>query len=72
MLDADQRSVDESRAFCLATQTPFFRFSPQLAQDLELDERDDKALVELLWFTMAYMHSRREDVLALKELLCPA
>ena len=72
MLDADLRTVDDSRAFCLATQTPYYRFSPQLQTDLELDEKDDKLLVDLLWYTMAYMHARREDVMALKELLCPA
>ena len=36
---------------------------------MELDETDDKILVELMWSTMAYMHARKDDVLALKELL---
>lgn len=36
---------------------------------MELDETDDKILVDLMWSTMAYMHSRKDDVLALKELL---
>ena len=37
--------------------------------DMELDETDDKILVELMWSTMVYMHERKDDVLALKELL---
>lgn len=36
---------------------------------MELDETDDKILVELMWSTMAYMHARKDDVLTLKELL---
>ena len=36
---------------------------------MELDETDDKVLVELMWSTMAYMHARKDDLLALKELI---
>ena len=47
----------------------YHRFGPQLNTDIELDEKDDKTLVELLWYTMAYMHLHREDVVALKTIL---
>ena len=47
----------------------YFRFSPLLATDIELDETDDKVLIDLMWHTMAYVHSKREDVMSLKELL---
>ena len=47
----------------------YHRFGPQLHTDIELDEKDDKTLVELLWYTMAYMHLHKEDVIALKAML---
>ena len=34
----------------------YFRFSPHMAVDVELDEKDDKILVDLMWSTMAYVH----------------
>ena len=48
---------------------PFYRFSPYMATDIELDETDDKTLVDLMWSAMAYIHSRKDDVLRLKEIL---
>ncbi len=69
VLDADGKVVDESRAWCLSTGTSFHRFSPHLLTDVELDEKDDKTLVDLLWMTMAHVHSRREEVASLVPLL---
>ena len=40
-----------------------------MATDVELDEKDDKVLVDLMWTTMAYIHQRREDVMLLKDIL---
>ena len=48
---------------------PFYRFSPHMATDIELDETDDKILVDLMWHTMAYVNSRKDDVLKLKAIL---
>ena len=48
---------------------PFYRFSPHMATDIELDERDDKILVDLMWSAMSYVYSRKEDVVRLKEIL---
>ena len=48
---------------------PYYRFSPYMATDIELDETDDKTLVDLVWSAMVYMHSRQDDVLRLKEIL---
>jgi len=69
VLDADGLVVDHTRAWCLSSGISFHRLAPNLPFDMELDETDDKILVELMWSTMAYMHSRKDDVLALKELL---
>ena len=48
---------------------PFYRFSPYMPIEIELDETDDKILVDLMWNAMAYIHSRKHDVLRLKEIL---
>lgn len=69
VLDADTKVVDHTRAWCLSMNIGYHRFGPQLHTDVELDEKDDKTLVELLWYTMSYMHQHREDVVALKQIL---
>jgi len=69
LVDADNRVVDRCRAWCKSLGSAFFRFSPHMATDVELDEKDDKVLVDLMWTTMAYIHQRREDVMLLKDIL---
>ena len=69
VLDADGQVVDQTRAWCLSLGVGFHRLNPQMMNDIELDERDDKTLVDLMWTTMAYMHQKREDILRLKEQL---
>ena len=69
VLDADTKVVDHTRGWCLSMNVGYHRFGPQLQTDIELDEKDDKTLVELLWYTMAYMHLHKEDVTALKAIL---
>ena len=49
--------------------TAFHRLCPLLPNDIELDEKDDSILVDLLWSTMAYMHSKRDEVEDLKDVL---
>jgi len=69
LVDADNRVVDRCRAWCRSMGSAYFRFSPHMAVDVELDEKDDKILVDLMWSTMAYVHQRRDDVNILKEIL---
>lgn len=71
VLDADGKVVDHCRAWCLGLGTSYHRYNPQLLQDIELDEKDDKTLVDLMWMTMTFMHAKREDILALRSLLLP-
>ena len=40
-----------------------------MATDIELDETDDKILVELMWSAMTLVYNKREDVRLLKNLL---
>ena len=73
VLDADGKTVDQCRAWCLSTGTAYHRLSPLLQSDVELDEKDERVLVDLLWVTMAYMHARRDEMQELKgSLLLPS
>jgi calcium-independent phospholipase A2 len=46
---------------------PYFRFNPQLSEDIAMDEKDDEKLVNMLWEAKVYMHSRLNVV---KEVAC--
>lgn len=70
VLDTDGRTVDRCRAWCASSGIAYYRFSPLLITDVELDEKDDKILVDLMWNAMALVHTKRDDVMNLKELLC--
>ncbi len=69
VLDTDGVVVDYARAWCLSSGISFHRLSPHLLSDVEMDETEDKLLVDLMWNTMAYMFEKRDDVRALKEIL---
>ena len=40
-----------------------------MVDDTELDEKNDKKLVDLMWSAMVLVHNRREDVQKLKAFL---
>jgi hypothetical protein len=69
-LNTDGRVVDQARAWCHSLGVAFYRLSPLLSTDVELDEKDDKVLVDMMWTAMAYIHGKKDDVLQLKTLLC--
>ena len=61
--------VDRARAWCDMAGISYFRLSPTLASDINLDETRDEVLVEMLWMTQAYMHEQRFKVKELIEIL---
>ncbi|CAN0314768.1 unnamed protein product [Lampetra fluviatilis] len=67
--DAEGRPVDRARAWCDSLQVPFFRLSPQLREDVALDEVRDAVLVDALWDTQVYLHSQRAQLSRLARLL---
>ena len=69
MLDADGLPVDYSRSWCMSMGTAFHRLCPLLPTDIELDEKEDQILVDLLWGTMAYMHGKKSEIETLRETL---
>ena len=69
IVETDNRITDRCRAWCSIAGIPYYRFSPYMATDIEMDEKDDKILIDFMWNTMAYVYSRKEDVIRLKEIL---
>ncbi|KAK7065856.1 85/88 kDa calcium-independent phospholipase A2, partial [Halocaridina rubra] len=66
---SEGRIVDRARAWCSNLHVPFFRFNPQLSQDIALDEHDDECLVRMMWETRAYMKAQAKTLAQLKPLL---
>ncbi|XP_034245059.1 85/88 kDa calcium-independent phospholipase A2-like [Thrips palmi] len=63
------RVVDRARSWCSSLGVPFYRFTPQLSEDINMDERSDEKLVNMAWECQAYMHSQRTVVNELAEIL---
>ncbi|XP_024082546.1 85/88 kDa calcium-independent phospholipase A2 isoform X2 [Cimex lectularius] len=65
----DGRVIDRTRAVCSMMSLPYFRFSPQLSEDIAMDEKDDVKLVNMLWETKAYILSQSDFVNKLAEII---
>jgi calcium-independent phospholipase A2 len=48
---------------------PYYRFNPQLSEDIAMDEKSDEKLVNMLWETKVYVHSRCNIVKEVARLL---
>ncbi|GAB6030891.1 hypothetical protein CHUAL_007723 [Chamberlinius hualienensis] len=66
---SDGRVVDRARAWCSMISVPYFRFNPDLSEDVALDETKDEILVNMLWETMLYMRSKRKELSELAAIL---
>ncbi|XP_053666851.1 85/88 kDa calcium-independent phospholipase A2 [Anopheles marshallii] len=66
---SDGRVVDRARAWCSMIGVPYFRFNPQMSDDIAMDEKIDEPLINMLWEAKAYMHSNRKQVIELINLL---
>lgn len=66
---SDGRVIDRARAWCHYINVPYFRFCPQMSEEINMDEKDDLKLVNMLWETKAYMIGHHEEVLKLVHLL---
>ncbi|XP_030372689.1 85/88 kDa calcium-independent phospholipase A2 isoform X2 [Scaptodrosophila lebanonensis] len=60
---SDGRVVDRARAWCSTIGIPYFRFNPQLSEDIAMDEKNDQKLINMLWHTKAYMHKNRNKII---------
>ncbi|XP_047433382.1 85/88 kDa calcium-independent phospholipase A2-like [Mugil cephalus] len=67
--DSDGCAVDRARAWCEMIDTIYHRLSPQLSQEVLLDEVSDAVLVDMLWETQMYLYEKREILQSLAKLL---
>ncbi|XP_077936065.1 85/88 kDa calcium-independent phospholipase A2 isoform X4 [Gasterosteus aculeatus] len=67
--DSDGCAVDRAGAWCEMIDTVYHRLSPQLSQEVMLDEVSDAVLVDMLWETQMYLYERRETLRSLAQLL---
>eukprot|EP00063_Salmo_salar_P011094 XP_013985929.1 PREDICTED: 85/88 kDa calcium-independent phospholipase A2-like [Salmo salar] len=67
--DSDGCAVDRARSWCEMIDTVYHRLSPQLSQEVMLDEVSDAVLVDMLWETQMYLYEQRENVQLLAQQL---
>ncbi|XP_040003186.1 85/88 kDa calcium-independent phospholipase A2 isoform X3 [Xiphias gladius] len=67
--DSDGCAVDRARSWCDMIDTIYHRLSPQLSQEVMLDEVSDAVLVNMLWETQMYLYEKREILQSLANLL---
>lgn len=58
--DSDGCAVDRASAWCEMIDTIYHRLSPQLSQEVMLDEVSDSVLVDMLWETQMYLYEKRD------------
>ncbi|KAM9818922.1 85/88 kDa calcium-independent phospholipase A2 isoform 3-T5 [Syngnathus typhle] len=67
--DSDGCAVDRASAWCEMIDTIYHRLSPQLSQEVMLDEVSDAILVDMLWETQMYLYDKRDVLQALAKAL---
>lgn len=68
---SEGRVVERAEAWCSMIGVPYYRFSPQLSEDIPLDCKDDKMLINMLWETQCYILSQQDKLKQLETLLWP-
>uniref|UniRef100_A0A6B2E6X8 phospholipase A2 n=1 Tax=Phlebotomus kandelakii TaxID=1109342 RepID=A0A6B2E6X8_9DIPT len=66
---SDGRVVDRARAWCSMIEVPYFRFNPQLSEDVPMDEKSDQKLINMMWESKAYIYANRNKVIEMINLL---
>uniref|UniRef100_A0A914XFB5 PNPLA domain-containing protein n=1 Tax=Plectus sambesii TaxID=2011161 RepID=A0A914XFB5_9BILA len=61
--------VDRSRSWCHSLGVPLFRMSAPLTNDVQMDEKGDAEIVQLLWDCLEYTQRHRDDIAELVALL---
>jgi len=68
---SEGRAVERAAAWCSMIGVPYFRFSPQLSEDVALDCKDDATLINMLWETRCYITDHVDHLVQLVSLLGP-
>ncbi|XP_064215860.1 85/88 kDa calcium-independent phospholipase A2 isoform X2 [Tribolium castaneum] len=66
---SDGRVVDRARAWCSTIGVPYFRFSPQMSEEIAMNETSDEKLCKMLWETKAYMYKNLNTIKQIADLL---
>ncbi|XP_041363731.1 85/88 kDa calcium-independent phospholipase A2-like isoform X2 [Gigantopelta aegis] len=66
---SEGRPVDRARAWCSMINVPFFRFSPQLSEDVQLNCHDNRKLINMMWEAHCYMVANQSRLQELASLL---
>lgn len=66
---SEGRPVDRARAWCSMINVPFYRFSPQLSEDISLDCNDNKTLINMMWETQCYITANKHRIEQVAQLL---
>ncbi|XP_052261782.1 85/88 kDa calcium-independent phospholipase A2-like isoform X1 [Dreissena polymorpha] len=66
---SEGRPVDRARAWCSMLNVPFFRFSPQLTEDIGLDCVDNQAIINMMWDTQCYIVANKHRIDQVAQLL---
>lgn len=66
---SDGRVVDRARAWCSMINIPYYRFNPQMSEDIAMDEKKDEPLINMLWETKAYLYANRNKIMEMINLL---
>ncbi|KOC68741.1 85 kDa calcium-independent phospholipase A2 [Habropoda laboriosa] len=66
---SDGRIVDRARNWCSMIGVPYYRFNPQLSQNIAMDEKSDEVLADMIWTAKAFMHANRDQIIELAALI---
>ncbi|KAF2880119.1 hypothetical protein ILUMI_26054 [Ignelater luminosus] len=66
---SDGRVVDRARAWCSMIGIPYFRFSPQMSEEIVMDEKSDEKLCKMLWEAKAFMHANLNTLKEVADIL---
>ncbi|XP_034180778.2 calcium-independent phospholipase A2 VIA [Osmia lignaria lignaria] len=58
----DGRVVDRARNWCSMIGVPYYRFNPQLCEDVAMDEKNDEILADMIWIAQAFIHANRDQI----------
>ncbi|KAK9731048.1 Ankyrin repeats (3 copies) [Popillia japonica] len=59
---SDGRVVERARAWCASNGVPYFRFNPQMSEEVGLNEKCNYKLCRILWETKAYMYANIQKI----------
>ncbi|XP_048248074.1 85/88 kDa calcium-independent phospholipase A2-like [Haliotis rufescens] len=66
---SEGRPVDRARAWCSMINVPFYRYSPQLSENVALDCHDNSKLINMMWESHCYMVANRHRIEELATML---